>query len=100
MLHTLDVLLYAQPLSRVARLTINDVIRDHDQVLLRLGEPPSPVPTPFAQLPLTWITERGNMNTATNPDSQVDDGGFVRVGTLSLLTSAVRLSGCIGCFAR
>ncbi len=63
------VLLYAQPLSRVARLTINDVIRDHDQVLLRLGEPPSPVPTPFAQLLLTWISERDNMNTATNPDS-------------------------------
>ncbi|MGH3847360.1 MAG: hypothetical protein ACRDS0_38960, partial [Pseudonocardiaceae bacterium] len=64
------VLLYAQPLSRVARLTIDDVIRDQDQVLLRLGEPPSPVPTPFAQLLLAWISERDNMNTATNPDSR------------------------------
>jgi hypothetical protein len=64
------MLLYAQPLSRVARLTINDVIHDHDQVLLRLGEPPSPVPTPLAQLLLTWISQRDNMNTATNPDSQ------------------------------
>jgi len=32
------VLLYAQPLSRVARLTIDDVIHDGDQVLLRLGD--------------------------------------------------------------
>jgi hypothetical protein len=64
------VLLYAQPLSRVTRLTINDVTRDHDQVLLRLGEPPSPVPTPFAQLLLTWINQRNNMNTATNPNSR------------------------------
>ena len=37
-------LLYAQPLSRVVRLTLDDVIRDGDQVLLRLGEPPTPVP--------------------------------------------------------
>lgn len=64
------VVLYAQPLSRVARLTIDDVIRDGDQVSLRLGEPPSPVPATFAQLLLTWISERDNMNTATNPDSR------------------------------
>jgi hypothetical protein len=64
------VLLYAQPLSRIVRLTIDDVLRDGDQVLLRLGQPPSPVPTPFARLLLTWIDERDNMNTATNPNSR------------------------------
>ncbi|MGH3755865.1 MAG: hypothetical protein ACRDRP_24920, partial [Pseudonocardiaceae bacterium] len=64
------VLLYAQRLSRIVRLTIDDVIRDGDQVLLRLGQPPSPVPTTFAQLLLTWISERDNMNTATNPNSR------------------------------
>lgn len=42
----------------------------NDQVLLRLGEPPSPVPTPFARLRLAWIDERDNMNTATNPNSR------------------------------
>jgi hypothetical protein len=64
------VLLYAQRVSRIVRLTIDDVIRDGDQVLLRLGEPPSPVPAAFAQLLLAWISERDNMNTATNPDSR------------------------------
>jgi hypothetical protein len=64
------VLLYAQRVSRIVRLTIDDVIRDGDQVLLRLGTPPSPVPAPFAQLLLDWISERDNMNTATNPDSR------------------------------
>ncbi|WP_199193046.1 hypothetical protein [Amycolatopsis sp. BJA-103] len=64
------VLLYAQRLSRIARLTIDDVIRDGDQVLLRLGEPPSPVPAPFAELLLAWIDKRDNMNTATNPNSR------------------------------
>ncbi|MCA1693939.1 MAG: site-specific integrase, partial [Actinobacteria bacterium] len=63
------VLLYAQRVSRIVRLTVDDVIRDGDQVLLRLGEPPSPVPDPFAELLLAWISQRDNMNTATNPES-------------------------------
>ena len=63
------VLLYAQPLSRIVRLTLDDVIRDGDQVLLRLGEPPSPVPGPVADLLLSWIGSRNNMNTATNRNS-------------------------------
>ncbi|MCQ8194324.1 hypothetical protein [Streptomyces rugosispiralis] len=40
------VLLYAQPVSRIVRLSVDDVIRDDDAVLLRLGEPASPVPAP------------------------------------------------------
>jgi hypothetical protein len=64
------VLLYAQPLSRVVRLTLDDVIHDGDQVLLRLGEPPSPVPRPIADLLLSWIDNRDNMNTATNRHSR------------------------------
>ena len=64
------VLLYAQPLSRVVRLTIDDVIHDGDQVLLRLGDPPSPLPAPVADLLLTWIDNRDNMNTATNHHSR------------------------------
>jgi len=59
------VLLYAQPLTRVARLTI-----DGDHVLLQLGDPPSPVPGPFADLLLEWINSRDNMNTATNRGSR------------------------------
>jgi hypothetical protein len=59
------VLLYAQPLTRVVRLTI-----DGDHVLLQLGDPPSPVPVPFADLLLEWINSRDNMNTATNRGSR------------------------------
>jgi hypothetical protein len=50
-------------------LTVDDVIRDEDQVLLRLGEPPTPVPGPFADLLVRWIAARDNMNTATNHGS-------------------------------
>jgi hypothetical protein len=63
------VLLYAQPASRIVRLSLDDVIRDGDEVLLRLGEPPSPVPEPVAGLLADWISSRTNMRTATNRDS-------------------------------
>ncbi|WP_183154650.1 hypothetical protein [Streptomyces shenzhenensis] len=38
------VLPHAQPVSRIVRPTVDDVIRDGDTVLLRLGEPASPFP--------------------------------------------------------
>lgn len=60
---------YAQPVSRIVRLTIDDVIQDHDQVLIRLGDSPSPVPQPFAALLLDYAAHRANMHTATNPGS-------------------------------
>ncbi|MCX4792344.1 MULTISPECIES: hypothetical protein [unclassified Streptomyces] len=49
--------------------SVDDVIRDGDTVLLRLGEPASPVPAPVAALLLEHIANRDNMNTATNPAS-------------------------------
>lgn len=64
------VLLYAQPVARIVRLSIDDVTREGDQVFLRLGEPPSPVPSPVAELLLEWTTHRSNMNTATNHGSR------------------------------
>ncbi|MFG2987175.1 hypothetical protein ACGFYQ_39045 [Streptomyces sp. NPDC048258] len=64
------VLLAAQPVSRIVRLTVDDVIRDGTTVLLRLGEPASPVPALVAALLLEHIANRDNMNTATNPASR------------------------------
>lgn len=64
------VLLYAQPLSRIVRLTLDDVIKDADAVWLRLGDPPSPVPGPVAELLLAWAEQRTNMNTATIRESR------------------------------
>ncbi|MET9695024.1 hypothetical protein ABZY81_42760 [Streptomyces sp. NPDC006514] len=37
------VLLYAQPLTRIARLGTDDVRHEDGEVLVRLGDPPSPV---------------------------------------------------------
>jgi hypothetical protein len=61
------LLLYAQPVTRLVRLTTGDVI-DHDgQVSIRLGSPPTPVPGPFAAMLIELAANRANMNTAANP---------------------------------
>lgn len=65
------MLLYAQPASRIVRLSIDDIIQDDDgQIRIRLGEPPTPVPEPFAGLLLRTVGERENMQTATNPSAR------------------------------
>jgi hypothetical protein len=51
------LLLYARPCSRITRLTIDDVIHDGDQILLRLGDPPSPMPAPVAALLLEHLAQ-------------------------------------------
>jgi hypothetical protein len=63
------VLVALRPASRIVRLTIDDNIADDDQVLIRLGDPPSPVPQPFAALLLDYTASRANMRTARNPGS-------------------------------
>lgn len=64
------LLLFAQPVSRIVRLTIDDITRRDGQLLLRLGDPPTPVPEPFAGLLLQLAASRQNTNTATNPASR------------------------------
>ncbi len=64
------LLLFAQPVSTLLRLTIHDLVEHDDgQLLLRLGNPPTPVPEPFAALLRQLRAARPNMNTAANPDS-------------------------------
>ncbi|WP_405148405.1 hypothetical protein OG589_10970 [Sphaerisporangium sp. NBC_01403] len=63
------LLLYAQPVSRIIRLTLEDVIHDNGQIFIRFGQPPSPVPEPFSALLLDYLATRADMSTATNPNS-------------------------------
>jgi hypothetical protein len=49
------MLLYAQPLTRILSLTLDDVIQEDGQVAIRLGDPPAPVPEPFASLLLSLM---------------------------------------------
>lgn len=64
------VLLYAQPLSKVTRLTIDDITIENGQMFIRLGDPPAPVPPPFDALITQYLAARPNLTTATNPNSR------------------------------
>ncbi|GAA3481598.1 hypothetical protein [Streptomyces yanii] len=64
------VLLFAQPVSRIVRLATDDVLRDDPHVLLRLGDPPSPVPEPVATLLLDYITALPGRTAAVNAESR------------------------------
>ena len=64
------MLLYAQPLTRILRLTLDDILHDDGEVTIRLGEPPAPVPEPFASLLLRHAGQRLNLTTATNADAR------------------------------
>ena len=64
------LLLYAQPVSRIVRLTVDDVGRVDDQVVLRLGDPAATVPALFADLLLSLACNRTNMVTAGNHDAR------------------------------
>lgn len=63
------LLLYAQPVSRIVRLTLDDIVADGEHVLIQLGNPPSPVPEPFAALLLDYAARRSTMKTAAIPGS-------------------------------
>lgn len=80
------ILLYAQPLTRIVRLTLDDIqhhqpshqpdaepgkTADEGGVFLRLGDPPVPVPPPFDQILLEHAAARSNLMTATNPGSRL-----------------------------
>ena len=63
------MLLYAQPLSRILRLSAGDLSRDDaGQTWLRLGDPPSPVPVPFDALLLQLAATRHD-HVPANHDS-------------------------------
>ena len=65
------LLLYAQPVTRLSQLTLDDIITGGDgQVSIRLGSPPTPVPEPFAAMLTDLAANRANMNTAVNPGCQ------------------------------
>jgi hypothetical protein len=65
------LLLYAQPVTRLSQLTLDDIITGGEgQVSIRLGSPPTPVPEPFAAMLIEVAANRANMNTAVNPGCQ------------------------------
>ncbi|MFB6850154.1 hypothetical protein ACFCXS_35555 [Streptomyces sp. NPDC056373] len=64
------VLLYAQPVTRIVRLTVDDVLDDGATVAVRLGDPPSPLPEPVADLMRAYIQSRQHLPYASSRSSQ------------------------------
>ena len=63
------ILLYAQDLTRIVKLTLDDITTDGEQLFIRLGDPPAPVPAPFDDIVRAYLAARPNMHTAGNPNS-------------------------------
>jgi hypothetical protein len=63
------LLLYAQPLTRIARLRLQDVTTADAATALHLGGDAVPVPEPVLPLLAQHLDERRNTNTAANVDS-------------------------------
>lgn len=82
------LLLYAQPLERITRLTVQDFSHDDKGGLtIRLGTPPAPVPAPFDEL-ITAYLQDGRQPTLANQSSDLLFPG--RHGTLPLHVTALR----------
>lgn len=64
------VLVHAQPVSRIVRLTIDDITDDGVTVTVRLGDPPSPLPEPVADLMRAYILSREQLPYASSRSSR------------------------------
>ena len=49
------LLLYAQPVTRIVRLTADGVVDEGATATVRLGDPPSPLPEPVADLMRAYV---------------------------------------------
>jgi hypothetical protein len=61
------MLFYAQPVSRLLRLTVDDIAHQDEEVLLRFGDPPTPVPKPFAVLLAELVLASPGSTTPQRP---------------------------------
>jgi hypothetical protein len=54
----LFLLLYAQPMSRIVRMTYADILVTTEGVSIKFGEPPAPTPQPLADLLREFLAQR------------------------------------------
>ncbi|MCO6004137.1 hypothetical protein NE236_04020 [Actinoallomurus purpureus] len=59
------LLLYAQPLVRIARLEVDAITESAEGMFVRLGEDLAPVPEPFAAMLRMHLARRPNLRTAS-----------------------------------
>lgn len=87
------VLRYAQPISRIVRLTPGDVIRDEASgVSIRLGEPPSPQPNFNSVL----LYDTCWYNSANNASRTPGDAGAFPIDMCHLCDTLLDSTGSLG----
>lgn len=64
------VLLYAQPVTRIVGLTIDDVTDDGTTVTVCLGDPPSPLPEPVADLMRSYLDSQQHLAYTSSRSSR------------------------------
>jgi hypothetical protein len=64
------LLLYAQPLVRIARLRTEHITVAPYEIGIKFGKSPAPVPEPFAQLLREYLSARPNLRTGNSGDSE------------------------------
>ncbi|MEU9189383.1 hypothetical protein AB0D14_33550 [Streptomyces sp. NPDC048484] len=64
------VLLYAQSVTRIVGLTLDDVTDDGTTVTVRLGDPPSPLPEPVADLMRSYLRSHQHLTCASSRSSR------------------------------
>lgn len=74
------LLLYAQPLVKVATLRTTDIVVTKDEMQLSLGKEPVPVSAPFAHLITEHLQRRPNLRTTADADTDWLFPGY-RAGT-------------------
>lgn len=64
------VLAFRSRVGRIVRLTLDDVTDDESTVTVQLGDPPSPLPEPVADLMRAYIQSRRHLPYASSRSSQ------------------------------
>lgn len=87
------VVLYAQPLSRIATLSRNDIVAIDDRVQLRLGPDPLDLPEPLSSLILTLPVTRRHSTAQQLPNPWLFTGGHagkhIRAESLGIRLSRI-----------
>ncbi len=82
------VLLLAQPLHKIAALTVDDVVERDGELGIRLGNDPTPLPHPFDNLVRELIENRPNLNTVNHNSDYLfpgaNAGTHMRPGTIHI----------------
>lgn len=63
------LLLYAQPVSRISRLRLDDIVDNGTTMTIAFGRHPASVPDPIAAIIRGYVSHRSNMATAANATS-------------------------------